>query len=80
MEIGIFETYNNYVITHVIYIYQTTHYMDMGTMWACPPSQHALTHWTCVLRCCENFPPFATPIQESDKNNSNISPTIHSNI
>ena len=51
-----FDTYKNSVMPHGHHIYETSSDIAMATMCAYPPSQHALSHWKCVLRCCYNCP------------------------
>ena len=52
----LFDTYKNYLMPHGRHIYATAADMDMATICAYPPSQHALPYWKCVLCCCYNFP------------------------
>ena len=61
------------MIPHGRHIYEISSGMVMTTMCAYPPSQHALPHWKCVLRCCYNCPRIDFPDQESDRNNYNAS-------
>ena len=53
------------------HIYATVSDMDMGTMCEYSPSQHALSHWKCVLRCCANFPRLDLSGQSSDRRHFN---------
>ena len=61
-------------------IYATEYDISMATICAYPPSQHALTHWKCVLHCCANFPYIDIPDQESDRHHSKTSTSIRFNI
>ena len=74
MENCISETYKNSVILNGWHIYQTASDMAMEKMWAYPPSQHALPHWSCMLRCCVNFPPINIPRKKLYKHHSNTCP------
>ena len=56
MDNRIFKTYKNSVMLHGRHNYRTAYSMAMAKMCAYPPSQHALPHWKCVLRFCENCP------------------------
>ena len=49
-------------------------------MCAYSQSDHASTHWKCVLGCCEKFPSINIPDQEIDDNNPNSSPSISFHI
>ena len=60
----IFETYKNAVRSHDCHIYNTSAYMGMATMCPCTSKYHGLTHWKCLLRCCDNFPSIVLPSQE----------------
>ena len=44
MENGLFETYENFVMPHGHHIYAAAADMDMATMCAYTPYQHALSH------------------------------------
>ena len=43
-------------------------------------SDHALTHWKCVLRCCAEFKCINIPDQEKDNNYSETTPSIRFHI
>ena len=58
-----FETYKNSVIPHRHHIYQTASDIYMSKICAYTQSHHALPHWKCVLRCCDNFPHIDIPSQ-----------------
>ena len=45
-------------------------------MWANPQSDHALSHWKCVLRCCAQCQSINIPDQETYDNHPNPSPSI----
>ena len=76
MDNRLFDTYKNSVIPHGHHIYATAAEMAMVTMCAYPPSQHALTHWKCVLRCCANCPHIDLPDQEPYRHHYNTSPSV----
>ena len=61
---------------HGIHIYAAASDISMAKMFSHPPSQHAFPHWKCVLCCCYNFPCIDLPFQESDRHNSNTTPSI----
>ena len=63
-------------MAHVCHIYATKSDMNVATICAYPPSQHALPHWKCVLHCCYNLPPIHLIDQESDMHHSNAYPSI----
>ena len=64
---------------HGRHIYATAADMAVAKMYAYPPSQHALSHWKCVLHCCYNCPCIDLPDQASDKHyfNSSSSMSFH---
>ena len=76
----LFETYKKSVMPHGRHIYETASDMDMDTMCAYLPYQHALPHWKFVLRFCSNCPRIDLPYQESDKHYFNPSPSIRFHI
>ena len=43
--------------------------MANATMCIYPQSEHALPHWKCVLRCCDDCPCINIPDQETTKKN-----------
>ena len=43
-------------------------------------SDHALTHWKCVLRCCAEFKCINLPDQEKDNHYSETTPSIRFQI
>ena len=49
-------------------------------MCAYPQSDHALTHWKCVIKCCSNCPSINIPDQEIDDQYSNTSTSIRFQI
>ena len=51
-KIHIYETYKNTVMLHGPHIYVILSDMEKATMCVYPKSDHALTHWKCVLQCC----------------------------
>ena len=48
-------------------IYPKTYDMADATMCAYPHSYHALPHWRCVLRCCDECLHINLPDQETNK-------------
>ena len=76
----LFDTYKNYVIPHGRHIYAISDYMAMAKICEHPQSLYSLPHWKYVLRCCSNRPHIDITYQESDKNHSNTSPSIHFHI
>ena len=50
------------------------------TICAYPQFDHALPHWKCVLRCCDNCSCINIPEQETDNHYSNITPSIRFHI
>ena len=51
---------------HGHHIYEKSSDMEKATMCAYPQSDHALTHWKCVLRCYDDCPCINLPDQETD--------------
>ena len=68
------------MIPHGCHIYVTTSDTDMAKVCSYPQSQHDFSNWKYVLRCCSNFPHIDIPYQESDRNQSNTSTSIHFHI
>ena len=73
-QIRIYEKYKNTVIPHRRHIYANASGTKKATMCAYPQSDHALSIWKCVLRCCEKCPIINLPDQETDYQYSNTSP------
>ena len=63
----IYETYKNTVMTHGRHIYARANDMENATMCTYPHSDHAQTHWKCVLQCCAECPYINLPDQETNK-------------
>ena len=61
-----YETYKNTVMPHGHPIYAKAYDMEKATLCAYSQSDHALTHWKCVLRCCAKCPSINLPDQEID--------------
>ena len=76
----LFETYKKYVMPHGRHIYPKISDMAMAKMCAYSTSQHSFPCWKCVLSCCSNLPRIDIPYQESDRHNSNVSPSIYFHI
>ena len=79
-ENNIYETYKNTVMPHGRHIYAKVYDMAKATMFAYSQSDHALTHWKYVFRCCAQCPIINIPDQETDDNHPNPSPSIHFHI
>ena len=61
---------------HGRHIYAKASDMEEATVCAYPQSDHALTHWKCVMRCYAKFPSVNLPDQETDDQYYNTSPSI----
>ena len=53
---------------HGRHIYAKSYDMENATMCTYPHSDHALSHWKFVLRCCANCPCIDLSDQEINKN------------
>ena len=76
----IFGTYNNDVRPHNCHIYNTTVYMAPETMFTCNYKHHGLPQWKHILRCCDKCPNIVLPIQETNKDTTNMCLTIRFHI
>ena len=54
--------------------------MEKATMCAYAQSDHALTHWKCVLRCCAKCPSINIPDQERYYKHPDTTPSIRFHI
>ena len=72
----IYDTYKNIVMPHGRHIYDKAYDMENATMCAYIQSDHALTHWKCVLRCCSDCTCINLPDQETDKNRKKQHPQL----
>ena len=79
-KICMYETYKNIVMPYGSHIYYKVYDMLKETMCANSQSDHAVTHWKFVLRCCAQFPSINIPDQEIDNKHPNPSPSISSHI
>ena len=52
----IYETYKNTVMPHGYHTYAKAYDIAKATICTYPHSDHALSHWKCVLRCCSDCP------------------------
>ena len=52
----IYVTYKNTVMPHGCHIYTKASDMEQATMYTYTQSGHAIPHWKCVLRCCDEYP------------------------
>ena len=50
--------------------------MEKSTMCEYPQSNHTLTHWKCVMRCCAKCPIINLTDQETDDQYTDTSPSI----
>ena len=65
---------------HGRHIYYKAYNMAKATMCTYPHSDHALPHWKCVFRCCDECPYFNLPDQEIDKKHEEKTPSIRFHI
>ena len=65
---------------HRRHIYAKAVDMSQATMCAYPQSDHALSHWKCVLRCFADCPCINLPDQETYDQNIKITPSIRFHI
>ena len=56
------------MMPHGRHIYAKSYDMAKATMCTYTQSDHALSHWKCVLRCCYKCTCINLPYQEIDKN------------
>ena len=75
-ENHIYKKYKNIVIPHGRHIYYKEFDMAKDTICAYPQSDHALPHWKCVLRCCDNCTCINLPDQEKYNQYSCTKPSI----
>ena len=61
-------------------IYATASDMANATMCTHTQSQHALTHWKCVFRCCADCPCINIPDQETTKKHEETTLSIRFHI
>ena len=54
--------------------------MANATMCTYPQSDHALPHWKCVLRCCDECPYINITDQETNKKHEETTPSIRFHI
>ena len=76
----VFETCKNYVMPHGKHMFKTSYDMAMATMCIYPSSKYSFPHWKCFLGCCSRCLCIYLPIPESDKHNTNVSPTIRFHV
>ena len=65
---------------HGRHIYAKVSNMAQYTMCEYPKSDHALTHWKCVLKCCAECLRINLPDQETDNQNSDTTRSIRFHI
>ena len=65
---------------HGRHIYAKASDMENETICAYPHFDHALTHWKCVLRCCDYCPCINLPDQETNKKHEETTPSIRFHI
>ena len=68
------------MISHGRHIYAEAYEMAQATMCAYTLSDHALTNWKCVLRCCADCPCNNIPDQKTYNQNSDTTPSIRFHI
>ena len=79
-EHHIYETYKNKVMPHVHHIYSKASDTEKAAMCTYPQSDHALTHWKCVLRCCSRCPCINIPDKETDNQYSETTLSVRFRI
>ena len=67
-------------MTHRRHIYAKASYISKARICAYPQSDHALTHWKCVLICCAKYPCVNLTDQETDDQYYDISTSIRFHI
>ena len=72
----IYTTYKNTVMPHGSHIYAKASDMANDTMCTYPHSEHALPHWKCVLRCCDDCTCINIPDQETTKKMTKLHPQL----
>ena len=60
---------------HMRHIYFKASGMAKETMYAYPHSNHALTPWKFIIRCCAKCPSVNLPDKEADDKYSDTSPS-----
>ena len=65
---------------HARHIYAKSYDMAKATMCAYSQSDHALSHWKCVLQCCAKRPSINIPDQETDYQYPDTSTSISFHI
>ena len=65
---------------HGCHSYANAYDMAKAKMCTYPHSDHALTHWKFVLRCCDKCPYINLPDQETDIHYSETTPSIRFHI
>ena len=76
----IYETYKNTVMPHGRHIYAKSSDMEKAIMFPYPQSDHSLSHWKRVLRCCDNYPCINLTDQEKDNQYSDTTHSIRFHI
>ena len=72
----IFENCMNAVIPHGYHVYSTSADMAMETIFPWTSKQHGLTHWKCLLCCCDKCPSIFLPSQWANKDTTNTCPAM----
>ena len=65
---------------HGRHIYAKASDTEKAKMCTYPQSDHAPSHWKCVLRCCEDCPCINIPDQKTDKKHEEKTPSIRLQI
>ena len=80
ISIRIFETYSNALRPHLFHVHNTAADLSMAKMCPCPYKNYGMSHWQCVLRCCDKWPIIFIPSQEANKYITNTFPTIRFHV
>ena len=65
---------------HGRHIYSQAYDMENATMCTYTNSNHAISNWKYVLRCCAEYPCINLPYQETDNHNSDTTASIRFHI
>ena len=65
---------------HGNHIYAKSSDMENATMCTYPQSNHALSHWKCLLRGCADCPCINVPDQDTTEKNEEKTPSIRFHI
>ena len=68
------------MMPHGRHIYAKASGITKATIYAYPQYDHALPHWTCVLRCCANCPCINISYQETYNQYSDTTPSMRFHV